>query len=234
MRISHSARFRSAGGLFILFGMLLSWPAFGQAYTIELTDRNASGWFGGDDRANGPRHVGNGQDVLIDADMRVESFSMYITGNFDFSANPDGYGHAVTIKMNVRNDQGEVISTHSADLPDTFAGDWVLFDDLDVEAASGTTLIFTWYLVGALDPATQYNSGYGANADNPYQDGSAWGKHGASDEDMEEWTGWVRNSSWDAVFIVSGQQIQITNTEDDPGVVRDLRLDPAYPNPFNP
>jgi hypothetical protein len=186
-----------------LLASLNSRALLAQPHEIKHETINAFGWFGGDNRPNQQRSVGVGQSVLIDTAMTVARFSFYFRGPFDFAANPEGRGHAVTLTLNVRDAAGVILKTLHAAVPDTFSQGWVTWNDINLAAAANTTLIFTCYLVGAYDSA-QYTASHGADANQSYTNGVRYGKDGTSDVDMESWADWVVHPSWDSAFRLEG------------------------------
>ena len=172
-------------------------------YEILYDTRLGAGWYGGDDRAvGGPRDVGIGQGVLVDADILLESFSFYFTSWFDYAENPDTLGHAVTLTLNIRDEAGAIQGTAAVDLPDTYNGGWVTWTGLNLDVTAGTTLIFTSYLNGAYT-THQYTTGNASDANAGYPDGTRYVKTGTGDADMEVWAGWSVHS-WDAMFWLQG------------------------------
>jgi hypothetical protein len=206
-----------------------------QFHEIKHDSINAYGWFGGDDRpAGGPRHVGITQSVRIDTALTVNTFAFYFRGPFDFAGNPEDHGHEVTLILNVRDAAGSVLKTLQVVLADTFSVGWVTWSGIEVDADGDDTLLFSSYLVGALDTA-QYTAGYGADLTQSYADGELYGKHGASDLDMESWSDWSPHPSWDGAFRLQGTVRDLTSVGESGGenlVTFDLSQN--YPNPFNP
>lgn len=176
----------------------------GQSYEIKFEAGGASGWFGGDDRsAFGPRDIGVGCSVLIDDDIVLESFSFAFETRFDYSENPDGTGHDVTLPLNVRNEAGAVLKTVQLNLPASYAGGWATWTGIDLNVDAGTTLVFTTFLVGAYD-TNEYTNYHSADAAAGYANGARYTKQGASDAEMEQWAGWNEHP-WDAKFWVQGE-----------------------------
>ena len=181
----------------------LSTAALAGNYEILYDVRNGSGWFGGDDRAlSTPRDVGDGQSVLVDADILLESFSFYFASRFDYRESPTGVGHAVTLTLDVRDDAGTILKTVTVDLADTFNFGWVTWTGIDLDVTAGTTLIFTAYLNGAYE--NHLTSSFGSDTANGYADGSKYNKQGTGDADMALWAGWSADPTWDATFWLQG------------------------------
>jgi len=224
--------------LFLIAALAMAIPnlVMAQFHEIKHDSLNASGWFGGDNRPNqGPRHVGIAQSVRIDTALTINSFSFYFYGPFDFAANPEGKGHEVTLTLNVRNSVGGILKTLQIVVADTFSTGWITWSGIDLDTEADSTLIFSCYLVGALDAAAQYTAGYGADQTQSYADGVLYGKHGASDLDMESWSDWSMHPSWDGAFRLQGTVRVPTNVENDGAEApRLFSLFQNYPNPFNP
>jgi len=175
----------------------------GIAYEIIYDTENASGWFGGDDRAiAGPRDIGVGQSVLVDEDISLDSFAFYITRRFDFTESPTGTGHAVTLALDIRDALGNILKSVEEDLDASFSGGWVTWAGIDMSVTANTTLIFTTYLVGAYD-TNMVNSGQAGDSDAGYLDGVRYTKSGTGDADMMLWDGWSEHP-WDSLFWLQG------------------------------
>jgi acetyl esterase/lipase len=190
-------------GIAVFFILIDGDPAVAQLYEIKHDVVNAYGWFGGDNRPMQQRTVGVGQSVLIDTTMTVKSFAFYFRGPFDYAANPEGRGHAVTLTLNVRDTSGAILKTLQTGVPDSFSAGWITWGGINLPVAANTTLIFTCYQVGAYD-SSQYTASHGADANQGYTDGVRYVKDGISDADMESWTDWVVHPSWDSAFRLEG------------------------------
>jgi len=219
--------------LIILVGISVSFiPLNAQSYEILFDTHNASGWFGGDNRVlNGPRHVGVGQSVLIDTAITLNSFAFDFTSRFDYAENPDGFGHEVTLTLNIRDELGVIIQTEQVVVPASYEGGWITWPDINMNVAANTTLIFTTYLVGAYD-LNQYTTGNKGDSDAGYLEGERYSKVGISDADMELWPDWFVHP-WDSNFWLQGtlQILPVEEVELSPTV---YSLSQNYPNPFNP
>jgi len=220
-------------GLIILISISVSFiPLNAQSYEILFNTHNASGWFGGDNRTGiGPRHVGVGQSVLIDTSITLNSFAFDFTSRFDFAENPDGFGHEVTLTLNIRDEFGVVLQTEQVVVPASYEGGWITWSNINMDVAANTTLIFTTYLVGAYD-LNQYKTGNKSDQNASYPNGVRYSKNGISDTDMELWADWFVHT-WDSNFWLQGT-IQVSSVEeiDFPPTV--FSLSQNYPNPFNP
>ena len=139
--------------LIILVSISVSFTSLNaQSYEILFDTFNASGWFGGDNRViGGPRDIGVGQSVLIDSAITLNSFAFDFTSRFDFAENPDGFGHEVTLTLNIRDESGVIIQTEQVVVPASYQGGWITWSNINMNVAANTTLIFTTYLVGAYD-----------------------------------------------------------------------------------
>jgi hypothetical protein len=179
-----------------------------QNYEILFDTFNASGWFGGDNRpTNGPRHVGVAQSVLIDSAIILNSFAFDFTGRFDYVLNPDGFGHEVTLTLNIRNDTGVILQTEQVVVPASYEGGWITWSDINMNVAENTTLIFSAYLIGAYDTC-QYTTGHKCDSNAGFLEGERYVKVGVSDADMELWTGWSVHP-WDSNFWLQGTLVVV-------------------------
>ncbi len=219
--------------LIILVSISVSFATLNaQSYEILFDTHNASGWFGGDNRPGfGPRHVGVGQSVLIDTARTLNSFAFDFTGRFDYAENPDGFGHEVTLTLNIRDELGVILQTEQVVIPASYEGGWITWSDINMNVDANTTMIFTVYLVGAYD-LNQYRTGNKADGNAGYLEGERFSKVGISDADMELWTDWFLHS-WDSNFWLQGTLLILPVEEVDlsPTV---YSLSQNYPNPFNP
>jgi hypothetical protein len=220
--------------LIILVGISVSFSTLNaQSYEILFNTQNASGWFGGDNRVGfGPRHVGISQSVLIDSAITLNSFAFDFTSRFDYAENPDGFGHEVTLTLNIRDDSGVIIQTEQVVVPASYEGGWITWSNINMNVAANTTLIFSAYLVGAYD-LNQYTTGNKSDADAGYLEGERYVKVGISDADMDLWAGWNVHP-WDSNFWLQGT-LQITPVEVEVDFSpTEYSLSQNYPNPFNP
>jgi len=179
-----------------------------QSYEILFDTYNASGWFGGDNRpTNGPRHVGVAQSVLIDSAIILNSFAFDFTSRFDYVINPDGFGHEVTLTLNIRNDTGVILQTEQVVVPASYEGGWITWSNINMNVAANTTLIFSAYLVGAYD-TNQYTTAHKCDSNAGFLEGERYVKQGISDADMELWTDWFAHP-WDSNFWLQGTLVAV-------------------------
>jgi hypothetical protein len=199
----------------LVLSLLFLWIAGASASSYEIKHDVSIGnaWYGGDDRTSfGPRHVGDGQSVIVDSAIQLESFSLAFDREFDYFANPEGVGHEVTLVLHVRDAQGVILEAVEIVVPDSYAGGWVTWPGIDLPVAAGTTLIFTSYLKGAYD-ANQYTGRISTDSSNGYPDGGRLTATGTSDADLDLWSTWGSPRSADLKFwlvgttSVSGQQV---------------------------
>jgi len=195
--------------LIILVSISVSFTSLNaQSYEILFDTFNASGWFGGDNRViGGPRDIGVGQSVLIDSAITLNSFAFDFTSRFDFAENPDGFGHEVTLTLNIRDESGVIIQTEQVVVPASYQGGWITWSNINMNVAANTTLIFTTYLVGAYD-VNQYFNSHKSDLNAGYLEGVRYVKIGTSDADMELWPGWNVHI-WDSNFWLQGTLIII-------------------------
>jgi hypothetical protein len=230
-RLSH----RSVAILFCgLCAIGFSGPAYGLGtYEILHDTLSATGWFGGDDRPGSQRNVGIGQSVRIDTAITLTDFSFYFASRFDYAQNPDGFGHDVTLILNIRDSSGTILQTESVFVPGSFENGWVTWSGIDRKVDEGTLLIFTAYLEGGYD-LHQYTSSNGADQYQLYVPGARYGKDGTTDMSMEDWTDWGQHPSWDSMFWLQGTIQTVDVGEGSASLPAEYALYPPYPNPFNP
>lgn len=215
----------------ILSFLMFSATVYSQSYEIKFDTLNASGWYGGDNRAGSQRISGVAQSITIDQPITLESFAFYFTAPFDSAINGTGTGHEVTLKLNIRDSLGTIIQTNEVVVGDTFMGGWVFWENLNLDLNSPTKLIFSTYLVGAYD-SNMVNSAQGCDFNAGYLGGERFGKDGMSDAEMEIWGDWS-NHPWDSNFWLKGT-ILLTDIKEGKILPKEFRLNQNFPNPFNP
>jgi len=178
--------------MILVLSLVFLWTAAASAssYEIKHDVRTGNSWYGGDDRTSGgPRHVGDGQSVIVDSAIQLESFSLAFDSRFDYFENPEGVGHEVTLVLHVRDAQGVILEAVEIVVPDSYDGGWVTWSGIGLSVAAGTTLIFTSYLKGAYD-ANQYTGRLSSDYTNGYPDGGRLMATGTSDVDLDSWSTW--------------------------------------------
>lgn len=175
--------------------------------TIKLDTGTASKYFGGDD--NLTRNVGTGQSIHFQNTFIPDSFSVNFSSRFDYFSNPDGTGHAVDLKLNVRDSLGTVIASSTKHVESSFDGGWVTFDMtyLNLTLKSTTKYIFTWHLINGIN--NEYSNGSSGDADAGFSMGSGYNSEITSGtDDLDDWAHWT-NHSWDFYFRLYGiEQIE--------------------------
>lgn len=215
----------------ILSFLMFSMTVYSQSYEIKFDTLNASGWYGGDNRAGSQRTSGVAQSITIEQAITLESFAFYFTAPFDSAINGTGTGHEVTLKLNIRDSLGTILQTNEVVVGDTFTGGWVFWENLNLDLNSPTKLIFSTYLVGAYD-SNMVNSAQGCDLNAGYPGGDRFGKDGMSDAEMEIWGDWS-NHPWDSNFWLKGT-ILLTDIKEVKILPKEFRLNQNFPNPFNP
>ncbi|MBN2443845.1 MAG: hypothetical protein JXJ04_20960 [Spirochaetales bacterium] len=171
----------------------------GDPYEIIFDAGAAIGWFGGDDGS--PRNVGNGQGVYIDNTIMITNFSFYFTSPFDYSVSPDFMGHEVTLRLQIRDFSGNIMTHYDTIVPAPFSGGWVTWSGLNWPAGIGETLIFTTYLVDGY--STMLTSGVAADSGAGYSQGQMYSISGTTNATMDEWSNWGTHT-WDSWFWLQG------------------------------
>jgi hypothetical protein len=218
--------------LFAVLFVIISHDLHAQIHLIRQESIDAWGWFGGDDRPDTDRNVGSGQRVLIDADMTINNFSLHFNQMFDYAQNPDGHGHEVTLRLQVRDSSGTVIKSDDTVIPESFTEGWMSWTGLNIEASEGTSMVFTVFLVGGYDE-NRYTSNISASATNVYPHGTMVGKYAKSDDGFTDWTDWTQNAAWDLAFILRGTRT-VTSVDAVVPIPEDgVQLLQSYPNPAN-
>ncbi len=173
-------------------------------YEIKFEVGSGGAWFGGDNRTvGGPRHVGQGQGVLVTTDIVLEQFSFSIAGPFDYQVNPVG-GVTATVTLDVRDESGTVLETAQVVVPSNFLGGWITWTGLSTVVAANSTLVFTAYVNGAYDTNQVKSSMRADPTTAAYTDGVRYVAGGTSDAMMGMWSSWGVDSSWDMHFWLQG------------------------------
>jgi hypothetical protein len=170
---------------------------------IEDT-HNASGWFGGDDRAGMTRNVASGQSFTLAHSAHINSAGFNFDRRFDYHENPTGTGHEVTLVLNIRADNGYILETVEKVVPAGFDGGWVTFD-LDIDLLDNEEYIFTCYLKDG--QVNEYYSSILARSDDPWPESQGYNAVvDSSPFDMEDWSEW-QTHTWDFNFRIAGVYI---------------------------
>ena len=113
-------------------------------WSFEQTGLGA--WFGGDNRPEYiPVNVGGGQSITLPFRSIVRYVAFNFLEAFDYYQNPEGIGHPVTLTLNCRKADGQILSTSQKTVPASFNGGWVYFD-LNQYVCANQTYIYTCYL----------------------------------------------------------------------------------------
>jgi len=159
---------------------------------VRFEKTTAYSWFGGDDREDfKPRNVGVGQQIVLGRTTWVCSVGFCFADMFDYEQAPEGFGHEVTLVLDVRTVEGYSLQRVTKAVDASFRSGWLVFD-LDTELFAGVPYVFTCYLqegqtnelsnsvVGHKDEDYAHTQGYraigyGAGAD--LDDGLLWEPH---------------------------------------------------------
>ncbi|PKL35928.1 MAG: hypothetical protein CVV44_20650 [Spirochaetae bacterium HGW-Spirochaetae-1] len=176
--------------------------AAGTPYEILHDTGSNSAWFGGDANYAGGRNVGQGQSVLIDQDIILESFSISMAT--PFANNVDSSTGDVTLRLIIRNAGGVMLDSIDLVVPASYSGGWITWTPINMSVASGTTLIFTAYLVGGYD-TNELTAYIDANlVTDSYSNGRRYDINGAyTDAAMETWSNWG-TQDYDLHFWLQG------------------------------
>ena len=184
-----------------------------RGFEVTYSNNNASHWFGGDDReaVNNQewekRNVGIGQGLILDRSVRLDSFAFRFSQRFDYDGNPERNGHSVTLVLNVREEDGNIISTYEKFVPSSFDGGWVEFN-IDDKLEKNKKYIFTCYLKNGAELELSTGVLAWADSDSP----SAYSKgHGYRVEikdgegSLRSWNDWSPHH-WDFNFKLEGEE----------------------------
>ncbi len=170
-------------------------------YEFEFIEDNdaAYKWFGGDD--NTPRNVGGGQSFALSRSAEVKYASFKFRDEFDYHYSPTGSGHAVTLVLNVRAENGTIVKTVSENVPSSFNGGWVFFD-LNMDMWADETYLFTCYLQDG--HSNELSSSLCGRSDDPWPNSQGYSAETDSNPfDMEDWSHWSTHP-WDFNFRLAG------------------------------
>ena len=192
-------------------------------FDIVYDEANASKWFGGDDRdypdgVKG-RNVGVGQSFHFDETTVLDTFGFRFTSRFDYSQDPQGFGHAVDLVLHIRDENGNIIAQRETYVPDTFSGGWVHFD-ISLTFQADTTYIFTCYLKdGATNMLTTGVHGHQSNVipNSVGYSGQNYSGH------IDQWSDWLVhpwdfNISLQGAETIGGEQWIFTTGSIDPDI----------------
>ncbi len=178
-----------------------------QAWTLELSETNASKWFGGDDRDGlKPRNVGVGQSLEFAQTRHLDTFAFLLSEAFDYVQDPENSGHAVTLALDIRLQDGTVLSSYTRALSASFDGGWATFD-VDQTLQAGQVYVLTCYVVdgAALELSTGVQ-GYDppGGGSELYENGQGYSATvetvGGS---LQSWSEWSLHA-WDFCFKATG------------------------------
>jgi hypothetical protein len=162
-----------------------------------------SHWFGGDDRDLDDdgvidiRSVGVGQGFVAADAMSVTGVGLYLTGPFTSAAT--GEPHGVTVALDLRRANGEVLATATKQIGAGFDGGWVAFDLIATVPAGN--YIVTAYVPGVF--ANQnYKSGIRTDFSAPTLPGDAFVKELTAPGAMQPWTGWTAKPDVDHALTI--------------------------------
>ncbi len=162
---------------------------------------NASKWFGGDDRSAFTRNVAAGQSFILSQYAHINSAGFKFGSRFDYSENPTGTGHEVTLVLNIRDDEGTILDTAEKIVPAEFDGGWVTFE-LDIDLWDYREYIFTCYLQDG--QANEYSTSILSRSDDPWPGSTGYSSVVDSEPfDMEDWSNW-QTHTWDFNFRIGG------------------------------
>ena len=123
---------------------------------------------------------------------------------FDFSENSEFIGHEVVINLEIRNTEGDSLTSVSITNPASFNGGWVTFDfsSRSVFLSAQTEYIFIWYLPDGI--SENYFTGSSGDVDKRYTNGVGYsGTITSTQESITDWENWFEHQ-WDFWFRFVG------------------------------
>lgn len=175
-------------------------PDGGSCIELKFNDASDAGnaWFGGDDRSGiGPRNLGGGQLVVPTTDIPMHSFAFKFQAGFTHASN--GTAAAVTVRLEMRDANGNTLKQSDVSVPSSFTGGWVSWT-MDATLKANTHYIFTAWVVNGYTQGA--NSDIIANVANQYASGYRFGATGQ--DDLSAWSLWSGSSTdnWDYFFWI--------------------------------
>ncbi|WP_062057111.1 DUF5018 domain-containing protein [Aquimarina longa] len=184
-------------------------------FSVQCDIRNASKWFGGDDRVVpeypeiGPRNVGTGQTIKVKKDTYPIKFGFFLTDPFRSSQTGALYSKNLELRLDIRNVDGVIEKTLKKNVSGPFNGGWIDFDlsSANVFLKGGESYNFTWYLVKGEELGISSGTSGNNNVDSGLCGATGWS--GTSKEklktSLEDWDVWY-DHPWHFNFRLEGKQ----------------------------
>lgn len=140
-----------------------------QSFALNCNNEvNFRHWFGGDDRDQpqyqiGPRNVGAGQVVILEQNLLVDNFAFLLDGGFRYSSTNQIVNQNLTIRLDIRSQDGSIIQSKDKTIFSNFSTLWVEFDlsEFDLVLLANNQYNFTFYLLNGED--LEVNTGIAGN-----------------------------------------------------------------------
>lgn len=185
-------------------------------YTTKCDIMNANKWFGGDDRVVPsnpdiePRNVGTGQTLIFQKDTYPTNFGFFLVDAFRGNGTTTENGDLeLDLKLNIRDVDGNIISSTTTKLTGVFNGGWIDFDlsSLDIFMKKDTPYIFTYYLVNGEELGISSGSSGNANVDSGICGALGYSGQSKKKENtsLEDWNVWWEHP-WHFNFRFQGKQ----------------------------
>ncbi len=185
-------------------------------YTTKCDIMNANKWFGGDDRVVPsnpdiePRNVGTGQTLIFQKDTYPTNFGFFLVDAFRGNGTTTENGDLeLDLKLNIRDVDGNIISSTTTKLTGVFNGGWIDFDlsSLHIFMKKDTPYIFTYYLVNGEELGISSGSSGNANVDSGICGALGYSGQSKKKENtsLEDWNVWWEHP-WHFNFRFQGKQ----------------------------
>ncbi|WP_103068851.1 DUF5018 domain-containing protein [Aquimarina sediminis] len=184
-------------------------------FSVQCDIRNATKWFGGDDRVIpdypeiGPRNVGTGQTINLKKDTYPTKFGFFLRDPFRSDLTNIIYSGDFEIKLNIRNADGRIEKSISTIVSGPFNGGWIDFDlsSLNIFLKKGKAYNFTWYLVDGERLGVSSGSSGNANSDSGVCGAIGWAGESREKDNtsLEDWGVWF-DHPWHFNFRLEGKQ----------------------------
>lgn len=191
-----------------------------QNIDISCDISNVSKWFGGDDRGNkndpeyfhAPRNVGTGQFFTPEKDIYVSSYKVRFSDYF-YSTDENGdkkiYFGKTTIRLAVRNSDGEILATIYTTFNNPMESLWTEFNlaSYNIVLKKDNLYYFSWYLDDGENLGIHTGSlGYDELHSGPCAGTGLYGTSTKREEtSLEDWSIWEEHH-WHFNFRLSGME----------------------------
>jgi|GEM_PF-7007268 len=159
---------------------------------IALTGESSGNrWFGGDDRPDLSRSVGDGQSVTPSTPITMARFGLYFQSPFTFDSSGKMATSPILLELDRRDANGTIQATYSTMVDPQFKGGWVFWDTPATALGQGVVYIFTSFMTNAFTQPVSSGVMWSKAA---YAGGTAYTAEVTSG-DLKGWSSWYSNES---------------------------------------